>query len=274
MTIVTWLLVGLVLILCVLVVGLLRSHAVIVRALHDAGINLDPDNTQTGRHTEPATPPADDIDLRPVTELHTDVAPDIRTIAGVPTPADITGTRAADLVGITPNGSTRAITMQGRQPTLIAFLTTGCATCAEFWSAFGQGVRLPSELRLVVVTKGPHEESPSDVAALAPQGYATIQSSEAWNDYRIPVAPYFVLVDGQRGVVVGEGAAHSWDLVLQLLERALADAGYGKGTMKRREVFLGRSRARRVDQDLLDAGILPGDPQLYHEPAEPHGHDH
>lgn len=263
MTIVIWLLVGLVLILTVLVVGLLRSHAMIIRALHDAGINLDPDGNPTGHESHGQQP------LRDTTEIHSSTPPTIRTVEGVPTPADATGTRAADLVGFTPNGATRAISMHGRQPTLIAFLTTGCATCAEFWRAFGQGVRLPEELRLVIVTKGPGEESPADVAALAPADYVTIQTSDAWNDYGIPVAPYFVLVDGPRGVVAGEGAAHSWDLVVQLLDRALADAGYGKATLKRREVFLGRARARRVDQDLLDAGILPGDPQLYHD-AEPH----
>ncbi|MEZ5342841.1 MAG: hypothetical protein R2706_15790 [Acidimicrobiales bacterium] len=272
MTYVVWALVGLVLMLCVLVVGLLRSHATIVRALHDAGINLDPD------HQPPRSPASSSAsglhEPRPTTELYTDTPPDIRTIAGVPTPADVTGARAADLIGMTAHGATRAISMQGRQPTLLAFLTTGCATCAEFWRSFGTGVRLPAELRLVIVTKGPAEESPADVAALAPPGYVTIQSSEAWNDYRIPVAPYFVLVDGERGVVVGEGAAHSWELVRQLLDRALADAGYGKATMKRRDLFLGRTRARRVDQELLEAGIVPGDPQLYHPTIEPSTHEH
>ena len=262
-----WLLVALMLLLSTLVVGLLRSHAAIVRALHDSGIDLDPDRQPTAaEHAHTAL--GDASPLRPTTEIHSDVAPDIRTVPGVPTPADITGTRAADIIGLTPAGATRAISLQGRQPTLLAFLTTGCATCAEFWRSFQEGVRLPGDIRLVIVAKGGNEESPADVAALAPPDIVTIQSSDAWNDYRVPVAPYFVLVDGNRGVVVGEGAAHSWDLVLQLLERALADAGYAKGPMRRRDLLLGRARAQRVDQDLLDAGILPGDPQLYHTPAD------
>jgi hypothetical protein len=157
--------------------------------------------------------------------------------------------------------------VRGRGATLIAFLTTGCATCAAFWNAFAEGVRLPADTRLVIVTKGGNEESPADVAALAPPGIATIASSQAWDDYRIPVAPYFVLVDGRRQIVVGEGAAHSWDLVSELLERALADAGYAEGQVRRRDVLMGRNRASRVDQELLDAGITPGDPRLYHEPA-------
>jgi hypothetical protein len=273
MDFVVWLLVGVVALLATLVVGLLRSHAVIIRALHDAGINLDPDKSTPG-----ATSPVDLTDkpesgldsngLRTTTEIFSETAPTIRTVPGVPEPADVTGQRAPDLQGVTPLGATRAISVHGRGATLIAFLTTGCATCAAFWNAFADGVRLPGDMRLVIVTKGGNEESPADVAAMAPPGLVTIASSEAWEDYRIPVAPYFVLVDGKRGVIVGEGAAHSWDLVLQLLERAMADAGYADGQVKRRDMLLGRNRASRVDQELLDAGIVPGDPRLYHEPAK------
>jgi hypothetical protein len=276
MTLVVWLLVGVVAMLATLVVGLLRSHAVIVRALHDAGINMDPDKSDV----KPAsvdltdkppisldTPAQNSPELRPTTEIFTDTHPDIRTIDGVPEPADATGRRAADLIGLTPSGSSRAISVHGRGATLVAFLTTGCATCAGFWNAFADGVQLPADVRLVIVTKGGNEESPADVAAMAPPGIVTISSSQAWDDYQIPVAPYFVLVDGKRGVVAGEGAASSWDLVSELLERALADAGYSEGQVRRRDMLLGRNRANRVDQELLKAGIAPGDPRLYHEPA-------
>ena len=270
---VVWLLVGVVALLATLVVGLLRSHAVIIRALHDAGINLDPDKSAPGASsfvdlTDKADSGFDSNGLRSTTETFSETAPTIRTVPGVPGPADVTGQRAPDLQGVTPLGATRAISVHGKGATLIAFLTTGCATCAAFWNAFADGVRLPADTRLVIVTKGGNEESPADVAAMAPPGVVTIASSEAWDDYRIPVAPYFVLVDGKRGVIVGEGAAHSWDLVLQLLERAMADAGYAEGQVKRRDMLLGRNRASRVDQELLDAGIGPGDPRLYHEPAK------
>ncbi len=274
MTVVTWLLVAMVGALTMLVVGLLRSHAVIIRALHDAGIDLDPDRSAveptvdlTDRPRPGGARSVVDRSLRPTTEVVTDTPPDIRTVPGVAAPAEITGQRATDLHGTTPTGGTRAVSVHGRGATLLAFLTTGCSTCAAFWNAFADGVRLPGDTRLVIVTKGGNEESPADVAALAPAGVVTLASSEAWDDYRIPVAPYFVLVDGRRGVIVGEGAAHSWDLVLQLLERALADAGYAEGQVRRRDVLLGRNRAKRVDQDLLDAGIVPGDPRLYHPPA-------
>lgn len=271
-SIVLGLLIVLVVLLTVLVIGLLRSHAVIMRALHDAGIDLDPETRgghaqHEGNHHHDA---ADRIpaQLRPTIDLVTPTAPDIRTIDGVPGPVGISGERAADLTGVTPTGSTRTISVHRNGATLLAFLTTGCTTCATFWQTFSAGVRLPADTRLVIVTKGGNAESPADVAALAPPDVVTLASSEAWDDYRIPVAPYFVLVDGGRGVVAGEGAANSWDLVSELLDRALADAGYADGQVNRRDLLRGRHRAHRVDQDLLDAGITPGDSRLYHPPSK------
>ncbi len=259
MTVVIWMLVAIVALLCLLVVGLLRSHAVILRALHDAGIDLDPDGV--GSHQSGSR-------LRPSVEVTSDTEPTIRTIDGVPGPVNLTGQRVPDINGVTPAGGTRTVAVNGRGATLLAFLTTGCATCATFWNEFANGVRLPADTRLVIITKGGNHESPADVAALAPPDVVTVASSDAWDDYRIPVAPYFVLVDGRRGTVAGEGAAHSWALVSQLLDRALADAGYADGEINRRDVLMGRRRQERVDLDLRDAGIEPGDPRLYHRPAE------
>lgn len=262
MTAVVWLLAAVVALLALLVVGLLRSHATILRALHDAGIDLDPD---ADRHRQGAT---------------VDGEPRIRTQAGVPAPAGASGQRATDLVGVTVAGGTRTVSVTAGQPTLLAFLTTGCSTCAGFWQAFAEagadggdpGTRLglPAGLRIVVVTKGPELESPAEVASRAPAGVLTLQSSQAWEDYRIPVAPYFALVDGRRGVVVGEGAAASWDRVRDLITRALADAEVGAslpsagGRVRRRDVLTGRVRSERIDQDLLEAGLEPGDPRLHH----------
>lgn len=264
MTALVWLLAVVVGILAVFVVGLLRSHAEIIRALHDAGISLDPHRHDDAHQHDDAT----GTGLRPTRTFESTRAPDIRTVDGVPEPAGATGQRAHDLSGVTPTGGTRTIAVNGSdQATLLAFLTTGCATCADFWQAFGAGVQLPPDTRLVVVTKGPELESPADVAAVAAPHVLTISSTEAWDDYSIPVAPYFVLVDGRRGVVVGEGAANSWERVRTLLDRALADAGYGGGQVRRRDLLLGKARTERVDRDLIDAGFTPGDPRLYHEPA-------
>ena len=58
----------------------------------------------------------------------------------------------------------------GDHLTLLAFLSSGCATCAGFWEAFRTPTSsgLPAGTRLVVVTKGPDMEIPAEVAALAP----------------------------------------------------------------------------------------------------------
>lgn len=267
MTALVWLLAAVVALLTLLVVGLLRSHATILRALHDAGIDLDPD-ADPHRHAAPVS-----LD-----------EPRIRTQAGVPGPAGASGQRATDLAGVTAAGGTRTVSVTSGAPTLLAFLSTGCTTCATFWEAFAEAgadggdplsrLGLPAGLRLVVVTKGPELESPAEVAALAPPGVLTLQSSQAWEDYRIPVAPYFALVDGRRGVVVGEGAAASWERVRDLIQRSLADAALEEtlpaesGKVRRRDVLTGRVRGARIDQDLLDAGIEPGDPRLFHGPRD------
>lgn len=260
MTALVWVLTAVVVVLAVLVLGLLRSHATILRALHDAGIDLDPDSDTASLGRGPVS-----VD-----------EPRIRTQAGVPGPAGASGRRATDLVGSRVGGGARTVSVTGGQPTLLAFLTSGCSTCAAFWEAFAGAadgstdLGLPADLRLVVVTKGPELESPADVAALAPPGLLTLQSTQAWEDYRIPVAPYFTLVDGRRGVVVGEGAAASWDRVRDLIQRSLADAAIGaddtgSGRVRRRDLLTGRVRGERIDRDLLDAGIEPGDPRLYHD---------
>lgn len=258
MTALVWLLTAVVVVLAVLVVGLLRSHATILAALHDAGIDLDPDRDHDGPVSPTSPDRADD---------------DPRTGAGVPGPAGAAGRRAAPLVGRTPEGGTKTVAVDNGTTTLLAFLTTGCRTCAGFWEALADQPDLPDDIRVVVVTKGPESESPAEVAALAPAGAVTIQSSQAWTDHRVPVAPYFVLIDGRRGVVVGEGAAATWDRVQDLLRRALADAGLGEGRIGRREL-LGRHRPGttgrgRVERDLSDAGLDPGDPRLFHDGGRP-----
>ncbi len=103
-------------------------------------------------------------------------------------------------------------------------------------------------------------------------------SSQAWDDYEVPVAPYFMLVDGRRGVI-GEGASASWAQVVDLLGKAAADAGVDLDGAAaagrrptRRELLTGSHREQRADRELAAAGIEPGAPELYepiHVPAEP-----
>lgn len=236
--------------LTVLVIGLLRSHAEILRGLHDAGIRLDPDQPNERR----------------VHYSTSDTAPEIRTRPGVPEPRDAPhGQRAIDIVGVTPSGGTKSIAVaRTDHRTLLAFLTTGCATCAGFWEAFGEGVELPPQTRLVVVTQGIDTESPAEVAALATPDVTVVMSTEAWDSYAVPVAPYFVMADGVTGTVVGEGAAATWERVVALLGKAVADSGH-EATYSRREILSGRERRDRVDRDLMEAGLVPGDPRLFHD---------
>lgn len=232
--------------LALLVAGLLRSHAEILRALHDLGAGISPD---------------------------ADSAPTTRPRPGGVAPRS-TGAPASDVVGTTPAGDSIAIGVVGSgQGTLLAFLSSGCVTCAGFWEAFADVERLsvPGQARLVVVTAGPEQESQSRVAELAPPDLPVVMSTEAWEAYGVPVAPYFVYVDGNAHRVVGEGAAGTWDHVADLMGQALADSGLGDRGSRRRRVPTGDA-ASRVDADLLSAGLHPGHPSLYQSPVAPESH--
>ncbi len=205
-------------VLLVLVAGLLRSNAEILRRL--GGPREDRD---TGGAVP--TPPA--------------------------APARPRGAPAAALAGPTPAGDAIALDFgsAGGGPTLLAFLTSGCGTCAGFWEGLG-GARLPAGVRIVVVTHGSERERPARLRKLAPPGIPVVMSSQAWLDYSVPAAPYFVLVDGS---IRGEGAATSWPALGSLVGDAVEDARESGGT----------ARALAVDRTLEVAGIGPDHPSLY-----------
>ena len=243
--------------LAVLVLGLLRSHAEMLRALHDLGVSLDPEGSAA-----PAVTPS--APARPANEA----------------------TRALDarldVDGIDPRGRTVHVAVVGvDRLTLVAFLSSGCLSCRGFWERFADpATEVPGGARVVVVTKGPEAESESLVRQLAPGTVTTVLSSETWDAYGVPVAPYFVLVDGGTGHVVGEGAATQWDQVRNLMGQALADAGIaadrgrairGGGPAQRARLD-GAAREARVDDELRSAGITPGHASLY-PPALPDGGD-
>lgn len=257
-------------VLAAMVVSLLRSHAEILRALYDLGVDLDPASPAEAARAARAAREASSAAARPnpATVGRDDLTDaDIVTGDGVPGPADLLGSAAPDLVGTDPRGDAVAVGVSSsKHRTLLAFLTSGCATCRQFWSAFANGVELPAaDIRLVVVTQGGEAESSATVAELAPSDVAVVMSTDAWEDYGVPVAPYFALVDG--GEVVGEGAAATWPQVVDLLGRSLADGGRSIGRpgagRSRRAFLTGRDRTERIDAELAAAGILPGDPRLY-----------
>ncbi|HEY4929526.1 MAG TPA: hypothetical protein VIH95_10285 [Acidimicrobiales bacterium] len=242
-----------VLLLAVLVAGLLRSHADILKALHDLGAGVGDPAGGTLTATSSATSAGGDS--FPLTMGPT-LAPDRDSISAPP------------VAGVTPGGDAQAVApATDGALTLLAFLSTGCASCAGFWDAFRQPERLglPAGTRLVVVTKGPEREIPGEVAALAAPGLVVVMSSDAWTDYEVPGSPFFVLVDGTAGCRVGEGVANHFSQVAELVRRAEVDAAaFTLGRRAGRDVGIdGPARESANDRELLDAGIRPGDPSLY-----------
>lgn len=225
-----------------LVVSLLRSHAAILRRLHEAGYGVEDDEAPAGAPPGPVAVP-------------------LRTRPGVPEPGP-GAEQVVDVVGTTPAGSTVSISVTGQRPTLLAFLSSGCSTCDRFWEAFREGLPLPGDLRLVVVTRGDDAEDRAAIARLAPRDVTVVLSSAAWRDYAVPASPYFVLVGAGR--VLGEGSALQWDQVGGLLERALFAVPDPPRRPRRQH-----DRIQDTDEELRSAGITPGDPSLYPDPLHP-----
>lgn len=226
-------------VLGLLVVGLLRSHAEILRQLHDLGAGEHGHDGHDG-HGRPAA-----VTLSP---------PSPRT-SGEQAPAIVGVTPFDEAVTIAPGAGAGA-----GAGTVLAFLTTGCTSCLAFWDA----LKAPQSQRVVIVTRGPGDESVGSARRLAgpKPSVDVVMSSEAWADYGVPGAPYFVQVDGTTGRVTGEGTARTWDQVLHLLEEAgsddVDDGPAGPWSTD-------AEREARIDRELENAGILPGDPRLYHE---------
>lgn len=219
----------------VLVAGLLRSHAEILRTLHRLGAGVGDTSVE---------------------------APKVRQGRAAHTAGTSSAIQAVDLVGTTPAGEAIQVGVRGaRTDTLLAFLSSGCGTCGEFWRAFREpaSLGLPAGTRLVVVTKSPAEESVSRLRQLAPSDVPVVLSTEAWQSYGVPVTPYFMHVDGPTGQIVGQGTGGTWPQVRSLLRQATADDRHNDGD---RRTTVAEVEAE-VDRRLLAAGIHPGDPSLY-----------
>lgn len=241
MTIVIVLLTLVVALLGVLVAGLLRSHAVILRRLHELGVGLEDD----------AVPRAAD-DGRP---------------EGIP--AVHLPEQAPDVLGTDPSGGAVGVPITGvEHDTILAFLSTSCLTCETFWETFSrpEEVALPPDTRLVIVAKDADQESPSELARLAPPGLTVVLSSQTWLSYDVPGSPFFVHVEGRSGRVRGSGTAGDWERVARLLELATGDASYTAADLpsgRAPKAAADAAREREIDHILRSAGIGPGDPSLY-----------
>ena len=233
--------------LALLVAGLLRSHAEILRALHDMGAGRDPLAARGA--TSPVAPPT--------------LAP---SAAGAVTAGN-------DVAGVTPTGDAVVVGVAAApQPTLLAFLSSGCLTCREFWETFADPrLDVPGGARLVVVTMSPEDESVGALRRLVPASTPVVMSTPAWEAYEVEGSPYFVYVDGVSGAVVGEGTASSWDRVREMIDESVDDGALAasrrraaaRKTRAARRHLADREREARADDALLAAGIRPGDPRLY-----------
>jgi hypothetical protein len=219
------------LLLALLVAGLLRSHAEILRALHDLGASIEPGDRP--RRTAGASPDAAAV-----------------------TTGDST---AYDVVGLDLSGASVAVSVVGaKHDTLLAFLSTGCSTCEPFWDAFRAGVGLPGDMRLVVVVQD--EESESRLRSLAGPRLEVIASNQTWESYAVPGSPHFVYVDGASGRVTGEGTGPDWPSVRALLTQA-ADDRAARAMAPTSDVEW-HDNPTRIDAELLHAGIAVGHPSL------------
>lgn len=171
-----------------LVVGLLRSHAEIIRAVQNYGRVLAED----------------------AGELHSHAL------------ADTAGQAfdALGLAGETVDGKPAEYPLwqEDDRDTLLAFLTTGCKTCQTFWDAFqSDDLELPSTTRLVIVAKDKRHESRARLRRLVPEHHDLVLSSNAWTTYHVPASPYFVFITGANAQVAGQGTAQTWQQVLDLV---------------------------------------------------------
>jgi hypothetical protein len=191
--------------LALVTVGLLRSHAEILRRLPDT--HDDHDHAHEG----------DEHGFEP------------SFAEGATIPAHLPGPRGAatpvvDISGPTLDGAQVAIS-PAKTDTLVAFLSSGCLTCKTFWDGLQPARRepLPGGARLVVVVKDRDKESPSRLRDLAPTDLPVVMSSQAWEDYGVTMSPYFLFVGASSGTVRSEGAASSWEQVRSLLTDAIDD---------------------------------------------------
>lgn len=215
-----------ILLLVVLVAGLLKSHAEILRKLDRLGTGETVTSEPRRRATGLGRAPSD------------------------------------QLTGVDPTGAAVSLSLRPgtEDGTLLAFLTTGCASCRVFWEELANEPDMPSPgTRPIVVTKGVEAESPSKVRELAPRGMTVVMSDDAWDAFKVPLTPYFLLLDREGGVV-GEGSASNMAHLLSLFRQSAADADPTRLGTRGREEF--------TDDRLRRSGVQPGDRSLYEDPLK------
>lgn len=145
---------------------------------------------------------------RAVAELRRSLPP-----LGPPPPPrpQLLGHPAPVVAGVDQHGDPAAVDWGGAPRVVLAFLTSGCASCRPLWAGLGDPDTCPG-WSIVAVTPDPSTESQGGVAGLAGGGVRVVMSSEAWTSYGVRGAPWLVAV--RDGVVKAERpAAGREDLV-------------------------------------------------------------
>ena len=215
-----------------LIIGLLRSHGEILRRLESQGAGTGDAHNHESAITLSATK---------------------------------TATRSVpDIAGVDPQGSpvVASVTL-GDDPTLLAFLSTSCSSCTMFWENLDSSTRYFGDHRhrVVIVTRGEDEESPTRTISLARGSADVIMSSSAWEEFKVPGAPYFVLVDPGSGIVLGEGSASTFDALEEFLMDASNDQQWDRKRAKKHKSDA--VREAKIDDELRASGLEPGDPRMY-----------
>jgi hypothetical protein len=226
--------------LTMIVVGLLRSHAEILRKLDSLGAGLEMDGSGHSHDNQ-------------------------LTLSAKPKAAQ---GLTPDLVGVNPDGEPVAIsTSIGTDPLLIAFLSTTCSSCSVFWENLDGSERYFGGVRhrVVIATLGADDESPTRAQSLVRGSADVVMTSQGWEDFEVPGAPFFAVIDPERGIV-GEGSATTYDALEEFLVDSTNDSRWDRRRAQRDRT--GEEREARIDQELRAAGIGPGDPRLYPEPEK------
>jgi hypothetical protein len=242
-------------VLCVLVAGLLRGYASVLRRLHQldggAGPAEPPPFRTAPGVVAPDDPQRDDVQRSDVQRG------DVQRIEGRDEWA-----AAHDIDGVSLRGEIVSVRTVGvPHDTVLAFLSASCEGCAGFWHELAEGGwAAPDGSRLLVVARGAEAESPSVLSQLCPPEVDLVMSSQAWADYQVPGSPYLVVTDGRTGRVKGEGSGLSFSQVGGLIRQSVADSRHP--AMAHRP-DADRRRERDIDRILLSAGIGPNDSSLY-----------
>lgn len=212
------------------ILALLRSHAEILRRVAALEASLDPDRAGAGTLRESHLAAQNGEPGGAATEISGE------TLAGAPVKLQFGA---------------------GSQPTLLAFMGSGCHACGPLWDELRhEPVPTPAGARLVVVTKGPERERLARLLKLAPAAADVVMSTQAWSDFSVSATPHFILVKG--GEIAGRGSATSWAQITTFLSDAEDD-----DRIHRARALGTESRADRAERSLANAGIGPDDPSLY-----------